>query len=63
MVAQYPPGTPVFQGAQSMGGLMTLHSALRHQDSVRGIVLCSALINVMYTPILRHAAAHIMPCG
>ena len=55
VVAQYPPGTPIFQGAQSMGGLMTLHAVLRHQNCVRGVVLCSALVNVMYTPILRRA--------
>ena len=55
VIAQYPPGTPVFQGAQSMGGLMTLHSALRSQSRLRGIVLTSALVNVQYTPILRCA--------
>jgi len=41
------------QGAQSMGGLMTLHAVLRHQSRLRGVVLTSALINVQYTPILR----------
>ena len=42
-----------FQGAQSMGGLMTLHAVLRNQSRLRGVVLTSALINVQYTPILR----------
>ena len=61
VVAQYPPGTPIFQGAQSMGSLMTLHSVLRDQSRLRGLVLCSALVNVMYTPILRRAAVHPDP--
>ena len=43
------------QGAQSMGGLMTLHAVLRDQSRLRGVVLTSALINVQYTSILRHA--------
>ncbi len=42
-----------WQGAQSMGGLMTLHAVLRNQGRLRGVVLTSALINVQYTPILR----------
>lgn len=57
VIAQYPPGTPIFQGAQSMGGLMTLHSVLRDQSRLRGVVLTSALINVQYTPILRRAVS------
>ena len=53
VIAEYPPNMPIFQGAQSMGGLMTLLAVLRNQSRLRGVVLTSALINVQYTPILR----------
>jgi acylglycerol lipase len=44
---------PMFVGGQSMGGLVATHVALRQPELWSGLILNSAAIDVIWTPVLR----------
>ncbi|KAI8469469.1 MAG: Alpha/Beta hydrolase protein [Monoraphidium minutum] len=48
---------PCVLGGQSMGGLVAAHAVLRHQERWAGLVLHSAAMGVVWTPVLRAQAA------
>ncbi|KAK9862242.1 hypothetical protein WJX84_007942 [Apatococcus fuscideae] len=50
---KHPPSLPAFIGGQSMGGLVALHVALADQSHWRGILLCSAAVDIEWTSLLR----------
>eukprot|EP00955_Chlamydomonas_euryale_P078407 363141-Chlamydomonas_euryale.AAC.7 len=49
------PGLPLFMAGTSMGGLCATHVVLRKQADFAGLILCSAAIDVEWTPVLRWA--------
>ena len=51
---QYPAGTPMFVGGQSMGALTSLHLMLRDESPWRGVVLGTATIDVEWNWVLRY---------
>ena len=54
---QYPAGTPMFVGGQSMGALTSLHLMLRDETPWRGIVLGTATIDVEWNWVLRSSSS------
>jgi acylglycerol lipase len=50
---QTGPSVPHFIGGQSMGGLVAALVALQNQSAWAGLILCSAAIDVEWTPMLR----------
>lgn len=57
---RHPPSLPAFIGGQSMGGLVALHVALADQSLWRGILLCSAAVDIEWTRLLRYSTR---PCA
>lgn len=47
------PGSKLFIGGQSLGGLVSAHSVLRKPQMWSGLILHSAALDVVWTPILR----------
>ncbi|KAK9825317.1 hypothetical protein WJX74_008874 [Apatococcus lobatus] len=54
---RHPPNLPAFIGGQSLGGLVALHVALADQSLWRGILLCSAAVDIEWTLLLRVQAS------
>lgn len=59
---RHPPSLPAFIGGQSMGGLVSLHVALADQSLWRGILLCSAAVDIEWTPLLRYSTICTLKC-
>ncbi len=51
------PSVPHFIGGQSMGGLVAALVALQDQSVWDGLILCSAAMDVEWTPMLRFVQA------
>ena len=62
VVVPLSTGLPIFCGGNSLGGLVATYIVARHQSVFAGLVLNSAAIDVIWTPLLKCACHCTATC-